>query len=102
MNGETALGRCARQGYKAASQLLIAVGANINKVDDDLQSPLSSAAAEGQEEMLEILLKEPQIEVDSVDKKGRTALHRACEADRTKCVKILLAQEEKCTKKSSS
>ena len=92
--GETALGRCARQGYKAASQLLIAAGAKINKVNDDMQSPLSSAAAEGQEEMLEILLGQPQIEVDSIDNKGRTALHRACEADRTKCVKLLLAQEE--------
>ena len=92
MYGETALGRCARQGYIAAAKLLIGAGADINKPNEKGQTPLSAAAAEGREEIMEILLNCPGIDIQSVDKTdNHTALHRACEADRTKCVKLLLA-----------
>ena len=93
--GETALGRCARQGYLAAGKLLIEAGANINKPNEDGQTPLSAAAATGQELMVETLLACPGISVDVADTiKGHTPLHRACDANQTKCVKLLLAHTD--------
>ena len=89
--GETALGRCARQGYETSLKILIEAGADVNKANESGQTPLSTAAAaEGKEKMVEILLSHPKIDIDAVDSKGQTALHRAGEEDRTKCVKMLL------------
>lgn len=90
--GETALGRCARQGYEAALQMLIRAGADFNKANDDGQTPLSAAAAEGKVKMVEILLSQPNIDMNATDTKRQTALHRASECDQTKCMKMLLAR----------
>lgn len=88
--GETALGRCARQGYETSLKMIIEAGADINIAKEDGQTPLSAAAAEGQERALEILLSQPNIDLDKKDSKGQTALHRASERDQTKCIKLLL------------
>lgn len=89
--GETALGRCARQGYEASLKMLIEAGANVNKPNEDGRTPLSNAAVEGKEKTLEILLSHPGIEMDLTDTEGQTALHCANERDQTKCIKMLLA-----------
>ncbi|KAL9634777.1 MAG: hypothetical protein Q9164_003884 [Protoblastenia rupestris] len=90
--GETAICRTARISSNHALQFLLNAKADCNLQNDDGQTPLSCAAAEGNEVGLDLLLQRPNIKIDFSDLENRTALFRAAEAGHTKCVKALLAK----------
>ena len=90
--GETALGRAARQSYNEVIPLLQDAKADVNASDDSDSTPLIHAAGEGNQAGVELLVANPEIQLDLVDKKGRTALFRAAEAGQTKCVKALISK----------
>ena len=72
--------------------MLLDANADPNIPNDEFQTPLSWAAAEGGEETLELLLKQPPIALEIADKLGQTPLSRASSNRHTKCVRALLAK----------
>ena len=91
-SGETALCRGARQSFNHAIKPLLDAKADCNLKDRRGQTPLSCAAAAGNEAGLDLLLQYPLVQINLTDSTGRTALFRAAEAGHTKCVKLLLAK----------
>ena len=60
-----------------------------NAEDDDGLTPLAIACQRGNTFAVERLLQEEDINVNTVDKQGSTALHEACEYGSNKIVKLL-------------
>ena len=67
----------------------------INILDEYHQTPLHIAAAQGNEVVVKALLKRPEIKVDILDIKKKTALQRAIEASQTKVASLLLKYNKK-------
>ncbi|KAF6219053.1 hypothetical protein HO133_005597 [Letharia lupina] len=88
--GETPLYQALQRKRLSAAKMLLDAGADPNVPTDEKKTVLSWAAAEGSEESIGLLLKQPSIEVDVADKSGQTPLLRAADAGHTKCVRILL------------
>lgn len=75
--------------HESVLELLLANGANPNKKDGKLRSPLHHASANNQAVAAEILLQH-EAPVDSKDVLGRTALMDACQAKNLAVVDTLL------------
>lgn len=88
--GETPLYQAVQRNRLSAAKILLDSGADSNVPKDENKTALSWAAAEGSEESIDLLLKQPGIELDIPDKFGHTPLLRAADAGHTKCVRMLL------------
>lgn len=88
--GETPLYQAIQRKRLSATKMLLLAGADPNIPCYENKTVLSWAAAEGSEEWIELLLKQPSIELDIPDKFGQTALLRAADAGHTKCIRMLL------------
>lgn len=75
---------------------------NFLKLGEKINNPLSRykdtpifyAAAYGREDLLELLLKHPDINVNVQDSTGSTPLHMAISLNRCECIKLLLERED--------
>ena len=79
--GNHALHIASRDGMFTAVQLLVDLGANVNALNKEGQTPLHYSAAAGEKgssELCEILLKRGA-KVNAIDKYGQQPLHLACE-----------------------
>lgn len=72
--------------------MLLDANADPNIPNDEFQTPLSWAAAEGSEEALEVPLKQPTMALEIADKLGQRPLSRASCKSYTKCVRALFAK----------
>lgn len=90
--GETPLYHAIQYKYLSAAQMLLDVGADPNVPADENKTALSVAAAEGSEESIELLLKQPNIVLDVPDIIGQTPLLRAADTGHTKCVRMLIGK----------
>ena len=88
--GETPLYQAIQRKRISAAKMLLDAGADPNVLTDENRYTLSWAAAEGSEESIELLLKQPSIQLDIPDKLGQTPLLRAADAGHTKCMRMLL------------
>ena len=88
--GETPLYQAIQRKRLSAAKMLLEAGADPNIPAYENKTALSWAAAEGSEESIELLLKQPRIELDIPDKFGQTPLQRASDAGHTKCIRMLL------------
>jgi hypothetical protein len=80
------------RGDKEKLQSLVGDGANINARYAEGRTPLSFAAELGREDMVELLLEQSEIDVDSKDDKGRSPLWWACSKGREKVISQLLSK----------
>ena len=83
----------AEEGNIELINLLIAAGADVNKVHGwwiFSDTPLSRAASKGKAESIKCLLKAPNINVNKGNKINRTPLHQASEKGHSDCVRALL------------
>ncbi|KAF9875384.1 hypothetical protein CkaCkLH20_07204 [Colletotrichum karsti] len=82
----------ARNGdERAIGASLTVSGIDVNVKDSsDGDSPLLAASARGHELIVQMLL-DKKVDVHAVNKKGETALHRACFSGHTEAARILLA-----------
>ncbi|KAL9071470.1 MAG: hypothetical protein Q9161_004187 [Pseudevernia consocians] len=87
--GETPLYQAVQRKRLSAAKMLLDAGANPNIPAYENKTALSWAAAEGSEESIELLLKQPSIDLEIPDKLGQTPLLRAADAGHTKCVRML-------------
>jgi len=69
---------------------LVAGGANVNVVDNNLSTPLHLASEIGHDYVVDILIDD-NANMEAVDKQGRTALHIACTEGKGYCVDLLIA-----------
>ena len=88
--GETPLYQAIQYKRISAAKMLLDAGADPNVLTDEKRCILSWAAAEGSEESIELLLKQPSIQLDIPDKLGQTPLLRAADAGHNKCMRMLL------------
>ena len=88
--GETPLYQAIQRKRLSAAKMLLDADADPNVPTDENKTALSWAAAESSEESIELLLKQPNIELDIPDKFGQTPLLRAADAGHTKCIRMLL------------
>jgi len=88
--GEGCAYRAACWSQHAALQLLLDRGADVNFPNEEGRTPLSIAASKGNKDGLEILLKQPNIAINQMDKTNKTPLMYAAQDNQTQCVKLLL------------
>lgn len=88
--GETPLYQAIQRKRPSAVMMLLDAGADPNVPTYENKTALSWAAAENSEETIEMLLKQPSIELDVPDIFGQTPLLRAADAGHTKCIRMLL------------
>ena len=84
----------AKKGNTELINLLIAAGADVNKVHGwwiFSDTPLTGAAVNGKAESIKCLLQAPGIDVNKGDKDGNTPLYQAAYHGHTECVKLLIA-----------
>ena len=75
--GETPLSRAAGLGQNAAGGLLIELGAEIDSRDNKGRTPLSLAAGCMRQEMVSLLIKQDNVDVESKDDEGLTPIDHA-------------------------
>lgn len=63
---------------------------DVNELDDNGLSLIHWAADRGQDEMLRLLLKRPEVNVNVLDEDGQTPLHYAAFCGHQKCAQVLL------------
>ncbi|GAB0097259.1 Acyl-CoA-binding domain-containing protein 6 [Sergentomyia squamirostris] len=63
---------------------------DVNTLDDNGLSVLHWAADRGQDEMLRVMLKRPEVNVNVLDEDGQTPLHYAAFCGHPRCAQILL------------
>ncbi|KAL9132838.1 MAG: hypothetical protein Q9175_005983 [Cornicularia normoerica] len=88
--GETPLYRAIQRKRLSAAKMLLDAGADPNIPTYEKKTALSWAAAEGSEESIEMLLRQPSIELDIPDQFGQTPVLRAADAGHIKCIRMLL------------
>ena len=76
-NGWGAIMVAAAKGHYGATELLLKAGADVNIKDVYLWTPLHRATFENRLEVSDLLLQQPDIDIDSLDDQGATALHHA-------------------------
>ncbi|MCJ1460756.1 hypothetical protein MMC28_011138 [Mycoblastus sanguinarius] len=90
--GETPLYQAIQRSRLSVAQMLLDVGADPNIPNWQEQTPLSFAAAEGSEEAIEMLLKQPRIALDVPDSLAQTPPMRAANHGHSKTIKLLLTK----------
>ncbi len=90
--GETPLYQAIQRKRLPAAKMLLNAGADPNVPTDEGKTALSWAAAEGSDESIELLLKQPRIDLEIPNKSGQTPLLRAADAGHTKCIRMLLGK----------
>ena len=63
-------------------------GANVNARDDDSYTPLLTAASLGEVEAFRALMEDPHVQLDAVDKKGKSAVFLAAEEGHTDVLEV--------------
>jgi ankyrin repeat protein len=84
LSGRTALSTAAEEGDLATVEVLVDAGASLQDQNDDGTTELHRAVVAGHIPVVGLLLtkmKEQHIGVDTTDKHGKTALHRAIESE---------------------
>ena len=87
----SALYTAASKGDAEKVRLLLDAGADVNKVNNNGNSPLSAAADSGQHECLDLLLAAPGIDINQANQNGDTPLCIAAAKGAVECVRLLLA-----------
>lgn len=83
----------AEEGHAEVIEMLIEAGAPPSEVDEDGQTALHSAVANGNVEAAEVLSRaQPCLELLVADKYKMTPLHLACEADEPEMLALILAR----------
>ena len=91
--GEACIFRASMWSMLTGLQTLLKKGADVNLPNEDGRTPLSIAASRGHKEVLEILLKHPNIDLNQADELNKTPLMYAAEEDQKECVKLLLSHK---------
>jgi ankyrin repeat protein len=90
----TALGWAASNGHVKVCKVLLEAGADVNaecEGEDPGDTPLTSASFEGHTKLLELLVAQPEVNLNAqMRKNGATSLHGACYGDKHEIVEILL------------
>jgi 26S proteasome non-ATPase regulatory subunit 10 len=87
--GQTALHYAASRNRFKIAEMLISCNCDVNVADDTTSAtPLHRAASKGNLKIVR-LLTENSCKFDSVDIEGNTALHLACEEERTEVAELL-------------
>eukprot|EP00056_Hartaetosiga_gracilis_P012285 m.195543 g.195543 ORF g.195543 m.195543 type:complete len:1119 (-) comp13668_c0_seq6:1070-4426(-) len=87
----SALFHATEGGHTKCVQVLVQNGANVNFRDSEGRTLLHWAAISGHHEILDVLLSESKIDVDSTDRELRTPLHNSIFVENEECAKVLLA-----------
>lgn len=88
--GDTPLCKAARRGCTKTIRALIDNGADVNEKDNHECTPLHLACENGQTEVVNLLLKREDIDVNAISKDGYTPLHLATEKGYIETVKTLI------------
>ncbi|WP_264688145.1 ankyrin repeat domain-containing protein [Wolbachia endosymbiont (group A) of Sympetrum striolatum] len=91
--GDTPLCKAARRGCTKTIRALIDNGADVNEKDNHECTPLHLACENGQTEVVNLLLKREDIDVNAISKDGYTPLHLATEKGYIEIVKTLIEGE---------
>ena len=88
---ETPLYHAVRWAGPRSIQMLLDAGADPNIGDYEGRTPLSCAANEGKEDNVQLLLKQPGVDVEKVDTLGKSPLSLASKNGHMKCIRLLLS-----------
>ncbi|MBQ6942630.1 MAG: ankyrin repeat domain-containing protein, partial [Akkermansia sp.] len=86
-----ALRHAAYQGRADILRLILAAGADVNKVDEYGATPLIRAAVKGHPECVKLLLDAPGIDVNKANENGWSPLMETAKQGLSECMKLLLA-----------
>ena len=90
-DGEASVYRAVRWSMDTSLQLVLEKGADVNVANEDGRTPLSIAVSEGNISAKEILLEQPNIDIERSDKKLTTPTMYAAGANQVQCLRLLLA-----------
>ena len=96
LNGWQLIHYAALYGRDEILKYLITLGCNVNLETNDSWTALTLAASHGRSSCVSILLKNPQIQINKVTKRG-AALHVAVEYNHLEVVSLLLNSRACCT-----
>lgn len=100
MDGRTPLLLACFSGHHQAVQVLMSLGSDVSRRDDEHWTALMLAAAGGHALVMKILL-ENHASVNDVDKMKNTALHYACQGGHIEAVRLLLDKKADVTVKNT-
>lgn len=89
-HGNSILHCAALENLSILAEYLVAQGADVNALNNRLNTPLMMASFKGHAKVVTLLLSTPQIQVDLRDKNKGTALHDAARCDQLEVLKLLL------------
>ena len=81
----------ARHGLDQEINAMLAMGANINQIEHNQQTPLHHAVYYQQITVVKKLLKHQELDLMQVDKAGRNALFYAVEVNNLACLKLIIS-----------
>lgn len=81
---------CRFNGLSTIVDVLLPRGANPKLRDKNGSIPLHLAARRGNDDIVKVLLDQPEPDVDAKDGAGKTALHLACREGHRKVCQVLL------------
>jgi ankyrin repeat protein/tRNA A-37 threonylcarbamoyl transferase component Bud32 len=96
LNGWQLIHYASLYGREEILKFLLKQGCNINMETSDNWTPLILAASHGRTSCVSVLLKNPQVQINKVTKRG-TALHVAVEYNHLEVVSLLLNSRACCT-----
>ena len=94
MGDQLTFWRLCRDGDIEGVQAAIDNGANVNEEDDSGWTGLMLALGNSQNNVVQLLLNHPQIDVNKVDRDGECALHCAVFRDNHEGMAALLARQD--------
>ena len=90
-SGETPLLKAIKTNQPQAVLLLLEAGANVNQPAKNGNNPLQTAVDYGQVEIVQLFLKQPDIQINQTDSGGNTVLMEAAKAGQLEMVQALVA-----------
>ena len=88
-DGVTPLYMASQNGHVDTVKVLIDAGGDINQANHQGSTPLYAASWEGDIEMVQLFLQQPNIELNTRNKYGKTALTKATEENFDAIVQLL-------------